>query len=103
MAKTAVKPDIFSLPSLTVDKKVRSSVTEEEQYYAALTHQQGWRQLEQLRDRVLEDLDNINELAITQGATKEQLGENVLVISTVKGIIRKMFNVVYDAKEVCGE
>jgi len=98
----ATKPKFFNIPSLETNEEAKvKGVTAEETAYYAMSKSKGWKQLIELCDRVVADLDDINNQAISAGATFEDIGRNTLVISFTKDIIKKLFNKVEDAREAC--
>jgi len=102
----AVRPDKFfsSLPSVVKDEKAKKKgATEEERALMALSETMGWKILTEYIDRLVDDLDNVNNQAISSGATFEEIGRNTLVVNLAKGIIKKVKDKVADAKEICEE
>lgn len=101
--KVAVKPDFFNnLPSLIrQEKTVKSEATDEERMLFGLSQTAGWALLLQDIERLLDEMDQMNEKAIMNGATYEEIGKNTLVISLAKGVIHRIVHKVTDAKEAC--
>lgn len=100
----AIRPDKFfsSIPSFVDDTTIeQDGVTEEEKILAGLSESGGWKVLKEFIERVTSEMDNINILAISQGATFEEIGKNTMVISLAKGVIGKILKKVEDAKEAC--
>ena len=102
--KTAVRPDFFNnLASLKkrqedLDKK---GITDEEQAYYTMSLSKGWQQFSENAENLMSELDSINDRAVENGMSYEELGKNTVVISLVKSIIKKLLNRVEDSKEAC--
>ena len=80
----AVRPDKFfsSLPSIMRDEEAKKKgITEEERALATLSETLGWKILSEYIDYLIDDLDNVNDQAIANGATFEEIGRNTLVVS----------------------
>lgn len=100
--KAALRPAFFTnIPSLQKPSEPDSvaALTDDETFLAAMAQTAGWQTFTTLADRLISDLDKINDTAITEGATREQVGDNAIVISLTKGILRQLLNRVADAKE----
>lgn len=98
----ALRPGFFgNLPSLMSKLADEKGVSDEEQHLAALSTQTGWRIIAETADNLIQELDRVNEQAIANGATREQIGDNAIVISLAKGIIRRLIQKVEDAVEAC--
>jgi len=96
----AIKPKFFNIPALTKTKKSEGPTDEETSLYT-MSKSHGWQYLVKIIEKMISDLDKINDTAITSGATFEEIGRNTIVISLVKDIVRKLLNKVNDAKEAC--
>lgn len=102
--KKAIKPEklFFNLPTLVKDKEAeKKGVTVEERTLGALANSSGWQVLSEFIDNIVSDLDNVNEVAISQGASFAEIGRNTVVINLAKGVIKKIVDKVNDAREVC--
>lgn len=102
----AVRPDKYfsSLPSVIKDEEAKKKgTTEEERALMALSETFGWKILTEYIDRLVDDLDDVNNQAIANGATFEEIGRNTLVINLAKGVIKRIKDKVADAKEICEE
>ena len=99
----AVKPEFFkNLPSLNKEEiQTDGKPTDEERMLYGLSQTAGWAILTKYIEELLEDFETMNDTAIANGATYEDLGKNTLVISLSRGIIRSIINKVTDAKESC--
>ena len=97
----SVKPDFFSnfrsLRNEEIAKK--AGLTQEELDYFHLGKTAGWKHFEKLKDRLLKELDLMNDSAISNGIPVEEIGKNAIIISLTKGIISRLFNKVKDAQE----
>ena len=95
MDKSAIRPDIFTsqLPTFIKEKKAEAKgISEEEQQLARISRSGGWKVLK-------EYMEELNEAAVEGGASFEQLGQNTLVITQTKGVLKKILNKVEDARE----
>ena len=100
--KAAIRPDVFTsqLPVFIKEKQAEAKgVSEEEQQLAGMSRSGGWRILKEFIETIREEMDELNEAAVAKGASFEQLGQNTLVITQTKGVLRKIVNKVEDAKE----
>jgi len=98
----AIKPTTFigKIPTFIKEKEADArGVSDEEQYLASMSRTAGWKVLSQYINQIIEEMDSINDLAIENGADFEQLGQNALVISQTKTVLRRILNKVKDAKE----
>lgn len=90
------------MPSLAKDKEAeKNGATEEERSLYAMSGSQGWKVLSEYINRITEDLDNLNSVAIEKGSSFETIGQNTVVINLAKSIIRRIPQKVEDAKEAC--
>jgi len=106
MAKTskAVKPDRFfsNLPAFLGEKEVKKGeLADEEKILGTGANTAFWKTLKDFIEEVSRNLDEVNEVAISQGANYEEVGKNTIVISLAKGIIKKIIDRVEDAREAC--
>lgn len=99
MAKQAIRPEIFTIKGFIDTKAETEGISAEEQILAAGAGLPFWKVLKEHVENSIEQLNQINEAAIAQGMTLEEIGRNALVISQTKGVITKIFNVVDDAVE----
>ena len=96
----AIKP-VFNIPSFIKDKPKTDIevLTEEEKILATGAGNAFWKTLRKHIESEMLLLDQISEQAIESGAPLEEIGRNTIVISQVKGVLNRIFNVVEDAKE----
>lgn len=101
--KRAVKPDFFAnFPSLKrAEEANKRGVTEEEQMFYGLAQMAGWEVFKEKSTKLMEEMEIMNENAVANGMSYEELGRNTVVVSLAKGIIRKLINMVEDSKEAC--
>lgn len=101
--KTAIRPDFFAnFESLKRNKEAeKKGVTKEEQAYYTMSLTEGWQLFNKEVNRLLEEMDQVNENAVANGMPYEELGKNTVVISLAKGVIRRLVNIVNDSKEAC--
>lgn len=100
----AIRPDTYfsNLPSVIKDEEAKKKgTTEEERALMALSETMGWQILIGYIDDLVADLDRVNDRAIANGATLEEIGQNTMVISLAKGVIKRIVDKVADAKEIC--
>ena len=95
---SALKP-VF-IPTLpTLEEKESEGTSPEEQALYSLSKSRGWKVFRGIAERVMDDLNNINKLAISQGMSLEEIGRNAVVASLAQGVIEKLLNKVSDASE----
>ena len=97
--KGALRPEIFNIKGFIDQKREDDEATVEEKILAAGADQIFWKTLKKYFDNSIQQLEQINESAIAGGMPLEEIGRNALVISQVKGVLRKIVNVVGDAQE----
>jgi len=97
--KGALRPEIFNIKGFIHQERKDDEATVEEKILAAGADQMFWKTLKTYFDNSIQQLEQINEAAIAGGMSLEEIGRNALVISQVKGVLRKIMNVVQDAKE----
>lgn len=100
MDETALKP-AFNIPSFIKrePKEDEEILTDEEKVLAQGADKAFWKILKKHIDSEIVLLDQIAEQAIEAGSSLEEIGRNTIVISQVKGVLNKIFNVVDDAHE----
>jgi len=106
MAKGAIKPDrFFSTIQEFVGKEEKGvqGITDEEKALATMARTSGWKVLKEYVREVVESLDTINEVAIENGSSFEEVGKNTVIISLAKGVIKKIIDKVEDAREATEE
>lgn len=101
--KVAVRPDFFSsIPSMKRDEELtEKGVTDAEKFLYAMSQTSGFVEFTRLKDELLKSMESYQESAIANGAGKEEIGENAILISMVKGVINRLWNFTEDAKEAC--
>ncbi len=75
------------------------TITDDEKALAVGSRTKFWTTLRKHFDESITELEQINDQAIESGMTLEEIGRNALVISQVKGVLRKIVNVVEDSRE----
>lgn len=100
---SAMRPDFFSkFPSLKQDEEAKKKgATEEERMYYGMINTKGFMLFTDKKNELLKDLDALIDGSIATGASYEEIGKNTLVMSLVKGIINRLWNITEDAKEAC--
>ena len=101
--KGALRPEIFNIKGWIQQENKDDEFTVEEKILAAGAEQAFWKTLKKHFESSIQQLEQINEAAISSGSNKELIGENAIVISLVKGVLNKIVNVVQDAKEALDE
>lgn len=103
--ESALKPNFISQTLNPIVKKQAESkgVEEEEIQLATMSMTAGWKVLTDFLDELVRGLDKTNEDAIARGSTREQIGENTIIISQTKGVIKAILDKVGDAKEAYEE
>jgi hypothetical protein len=101
MDNTAIRPSFIN-PIVPVDKEAeKKGASDEERALFAMSKTGGWKLFKDICESSLKELDELNRVAIGNGAGYEELGRNTVVISSVKDIINHLINKVEDAKESC--
>lgn len=98
--EATIKP-VFNIPSF-IKKEPKTDeevLTDEEKVLAAGANTAFWTTLKKHIDNEVMVLDQIAEQAIEAGSPLEEIGRNTIVISQVKGVINRIFNVVQDSRE----
>jgi hypothetical protein len=96
----ALRPELFNIPAFSQEKKSDiEEMTQDEKILAAGAEQAFWRTLKRYFDDVVKQLDQVNEEAMAQGLSLEEIGRNAVVISQVKGVLKRVVDVVQDAKD----
>lgn len=96
----ALRPQAFNLKSFIEEKKTdEETITDAEKILGAGADKAFWKTLRKYIDEQIGQLEQINEQAIAGGMPFDEIGKNALVISQVKGILRKIINAVEDARE----
>ncbi len=104
MAKNskAIKPGNFfaNLPIFNEAKAEGiEGLTNEERVLGQGAKTKFWETLKNYIDEVLKNLDEVNEIAISQGSDYEEIGKNTIVISTAKSLIKRIVDKVEDCQE----
>jgi hypothetical protein len=98
MDKTAIRPAFFSnLPSL--EKVEEEKMTDDERFLYGLSTTSGWPIFTKRKDDLLDDMESLQDAAIANGAPKEEIGENAIIISMARGVINRLWKIIEDAKE----
>lgn len=100
--KQALRPKTFisQLPTFKGEKEATTKgATQAEKQLAAMSRMAGWQVLKEFIGEIWNELDAVNDAAIAGGANFEQLGQNALVISQTKTVLKKILDKVEDAKE----
>jgi hypothetical protein len=96
---SALRPEIFNIKGYIDQKPSDDRDLTEEKILAAGSENAFWKLLKKHFDNSIEQLEQINDTAMAQGLPMEEIGRNAIVISQVKGVLKKIVNVVEDAKE----
>lgn len=98
----ALKPSTFisKLPTFIKEKDATSdSVAQEEKQLAGMSRTAGWRVLKEYIGELERGMEALSDNAIATGISREQIGENTIIISQVKQVLSKVLNRVADARE----
>lgn len=97
----ALRPG-FSIPDFIKQEKVieTEDLTDEEKILSQGRQTAFWRTLREHFDNQVNELEKIQDNAIANGASREEIGENAVVISLTRGVLRNIVNKVEDAREV---
>ena len=97
---SAIKPNKFFSAVFKGEKEIgKAEPTVEEKILAAGAKTAFWKTLKGIMEEVAANLDQINEAMIAKGASHEEIGENAVVISLSKGVIKRIIDKVQDAKQ----
>lgn len=96
----AIKP-VFNIASYIKEqpKTDVEELLEDEKTLGYGAKQKFWKVLKTHIENEIELIDKIAESAIESGAPMEEIGRNTIVVSQVKGVLKRIFNVVDDAYE----
>lgn len=99
--KQAVRPNsFFSVPAFVTNEEAKKEgLTDEERILAAGAATEFWRTLKSYINEVTAQLDQVNEAAIASGESLDKIGQNTVVLSITKGVLRQIFEKVQDAKD----
>lgn len=97
--KSAIKPNYFF--DFRDVGKVENKEPEviEEDFVAAMAHHNGWKVLKEYIENLMQELDGVNQKAMENGATFEEIGRNSIVIQLSKEMLLKVIQRVEDARE----
>ena len=98
----ALRPTFTTIREYVEEEKDLTTLNAEEKILASGAENIFWKTLSNYFDSSIQVLEQINENAISQGMALDEIGRNALVISQVRGVLRKIQNVVSDAKESNG-
>lgn len=101
--KVAVKPDFYShFASLKKEEEAqKKGATEEERNLYHMSETSGWMIFTREVETLLKEMDALIEVSVSKGLSREEIGENTIVVSLAKGIIRRLMDKVTDSKEAC--
>lgn len=99
--KTALHPDFMANFPILKPEESKDGPTDREQAYYAMSQTLGYKFLQADCEDLLDQMDVMNDNAVQTGMAYEELGRNTVVVSLVKGIIRKLMDKINDSKEAC--
>ena len=100
--ETALKPSFLNIASFKQEEEAnKAGASIEEKQLYGLTNLAGWKIFSDFKDRVFQEIDNTNSIAMAEGKSFEEIGRNTVVINLAKEIVNKIFNKVKDAKDAC--
>jgi len=94
-----LRPENFIDKIPTLQEETSEEFADEERHLYALSNHAGWKALKEHIQSVLRELDELNASAMETGANFEAIGQNAVIITTVKGVIKRILDKVEDAKE----
>ena len=96
----AIKP-VFNISSYIKEEKKTDveTLTEDEKTLGYGAKQKFWKVLREHIENEIDNIDKIAEDAIESGAPMEEIGRNTIVVSQVKGVLKRIFNIVEDSYE----
>lgn len=99
--KQAIRPGMFSLRKYAKEEREldEETLTDDEKVLANGAEQKFWLVLKKHLESEIDQIDRIAEAAIESGASTEEIGQNTIVVTQVKGLVRRLFNIVDDASE----
>lgn len=99
----AMRPDFFAnFPTLQKETEAKKrGATDKEQAYYSMSLSAGWKYFDKEIDELLEEMDQLIDNSVANGMTREQIGENTIVVSLARGVIKRLRNKVQDSKEAC--
>lgn len=83
------------------EDQIGKTITDEERFLYSMSNTAGWKVFTEKKDSLIKDMDTFQEASIANGASREVIGDNTIIISMVKGVITALFNKVEDSREVC--
>src|SRR3990167_6602292 len=93
----AIRPGSFNFQDyIKEDREQPLKPNEEEQILSQGKQGAFWKTLRKYFDNELTQLDLIQDNAIARGATRDQIGENAVVISLTKGVLKRIIHRVED-------
>jgi hypothetical protein len=97
--QSALRPTFTTIREFIEEEKDLVSLTDEEKILASGADNKFWLTLSKYFDSSIQVLEQINDNAIADAKSLDEIGKNALVISQVRGVLKKIQNVVSDAKE----
>ena len=98
----AIKP-VFNIASYIKDKEQPKTdvetLSEDEKTLGYGAKQKFWKVLKAHIENEIDTIDKIAESAIESGMPMDEIGRNTVVVSQVKGVLNKIFNIVEDSYE----
>ena len=101
MNEQALRPGSFTISDfIKQDIKEELEPSEEEKILSQGRQTAFWKTVREYFDSEIQQLELIQDNAIANGASRDQIGENAVVISLTRGVLKKIVNRVEDAREV---
>lgn len=96
----ALRPGSFSFSDfIQEDTQTGLDITEGELLFSKGRQTAFWKELKKHFDNEIRQLDDIQDNAIATGASRDQIGENAVVISLTRGVLKRIVNRIEDARE----
>ncbi len=99
MVKQAIKPNFFTEYRQISTLKTEKKKDDQDLHLHSLSNHKGWEILNKFIDGLKKDLDNLVSARMESGASFDEIGQKMLIVSLVKEYLTKIQNKVEDARE----
>lgn len=97
--KTAPRPNWFKEFREVSTLKNEGKKDEQDLHLYSLSNHSGWKILTKFIDSLKDDLDNLIKVRIETGATFDEIGQKMVIVSIAKEYLTKIQTKVEDARE----
>jgi hypothetical protein len=97
--KQAIRPNPFTEFREVSTLKTEGKKDEQDLHLHSLSRHKGWKILTKFIDNLKDDLDNLIKLRMEAGATFDEIGQKMVIVSIAKEYLTKIQTKVNDAKE----